>query len=122
MRSDGPHNPTTIYREALGRLPCRLGAHATGVFCHQQPGTNSRRYRVIVYCVLTFFIFFLDRRASRVRLVLAKERILECRVSLMCYVQNLSELGFAVRIIQQWVFFNIGIAEETGFNAHSQHM
>lgn len=59
-----------------------------------------RRYRVSVYCVLSFFIF-LDRRASRARLVLAKERILECLVSLMRYVQNLSELGFAVQIIQQ---------------------
>jgi len=62
------------------------------------------------------------RENDRARLVSAKERILECRVSLMCYVQNLSELGFAVYIIQQWVFVNIGIAEETGFNAHSQHM
>jgi hypothetical protein len=52
---------------------------------------------------------------------LAKERILECLVSLMRYVQNPSEFGFAVQIIQQWVFANIGIAEETGFNAHSQY-
>jgi hypothetical protein len=57
-----------------------------------------RRYRVNVYCVLTFFIF-LDRCASRARLVLAKERILECLVSLMRYVQNPSEFGFAVQIV-----------------------
>jgi hypothetical protein len=39
-------------------------------------------------------------------------------VSLMRYVQNLSEFGLAVQIIQQWVLFNIRIAEETALNAH----
>src|ERR1700677_796704 len=37
-----------------------------------------------------------DLRNDRARLVSAKERILECLVSLMCYVQNPSELRFAV--------------------------
>ena len=59
---------------------------------------------------------------SRGSFVLAKERILECLVSLMRYVQNLSELGFAVQSIQKRVFVDIGIAEETGFNASPQHM
>jgi hypothetical protein len=36
------------------------------------------------------------RENDRARLVSAKERIFECLVSLMCYVQNLSEFGFAV--------------------------
>jgi hypothetical protein len=52
---------------------------------------------------------------------LAEEGILECLVSLARYVQNPSEFGLAVQIIQQWVFVNVGIAEEAGFNAHSQH-
>jgi hypothetical protein len=64
----------------------------------------------------------LDQSISRARLVLAKERILECLVSLMRCVQNSSEFGVAVQIIQQRVFFNIWIAEETRFNAHSQHV
>ena len=53
---------------------------------------------------------------------LAKESILECLVSVVRYVHNPREFGFAVQIIQQWVFVNIGIAEEAGFNAHSQHV
>ncbi len=63
----------------------------------------------------------LDPRNDRTTLVLAKKGILECLVSLLRHVQNLGEFGFAVQIIQQWVFVNIRIAEETGFNAHSQH-
>ena len=59
---------------------------------------------------------------SRAQLVLAKERILECLVSLMRNVQNLSEFGFAVQSIQKRVFVDIGIAEETRFNASPQHM
>jgi hypothetical protein len=51
---------------------------------------------------------------------LAKERILECLVSLMRYVQNLREFG--VQTIQKRVFVDIGIAEETGFNASPQRM
>ena len=38
----------------------------------------------------------------------------------MRFVQNLSEFGFVEQIIQKGVFFNIGIAEETGFDAHLQ--
>ena len=63
---------------------------------------------------------FLDRRASRAKVDLAKERILECLVSLMRYVQNLREFG--VQTIQKRVFVDIGIAEETGFNASPQRM
>jgi hypothetical protein len=121
MRSDGPIIQPQPTERLLDGSRVRVRAHATGGFCRQQPEPIVRRYRVIVYCALTFFIF-LDRRASRARLVLAKERILECVVSLMSYVQNLSEFGFVVQILQQWVFVNIGIAEETVFNAHSQHM
>ena len=121
MRSDGPIiQPQPTERLLDGsRVEYVHMPPEVSVASNQEP--IVRRYRVIVYCALTFFIF-LDRRASRARLVLAKERILECLVSLMSYVQNLSEFGFVVQILQQWVFVNIGIAEETGFNAHSQHM
>jgi hypothetical protein len=63
----------------------------------------------------------IGKRSQRgVQKVLAEEGIPKCIVSLMRFVQDLSEFGFAVQIIQKGVFFNIGIAEETGFNAHLQ--
>lgn len=69
---------------------------------------------------LTQRAFGIQGKAIRARLVLVKERILECLVSLMRYVQNLREFGFVVQITQQWIFVDVGIAEETGFNAHPQ--
>src|SRR5579862_6234722 len=62
------------------------------------------------------------REKQSARLVLAKEGIPECLVSLMRYLQNLSEFGVAVQISQQRIFANIGIAEETRFNADPQYM
>jgi hypothetical protein len=111
-----PSARAIIPAQRIGRLRPD-GRHP---FSYSSPDYGSNIVS-LVYCALTFFIF-LDRRHCRARLALAKERILECLVSLMRYVQNASEFGFAVQVNQQWVSANIGIAEETGFNAHSQHM